>query len=199
MAIEGAIIGVDEVGRGCLAGPVYAAAVMFRSRKVLKFIDDSKLLSEPERRRLAPLIHSHHYVGIGIASVAEIEEYNILQASFIAMRRAIQTVRLVSGVEPEHVLVDGHRPIPGIDIPQTTVVAGDSTVKVIAAASVVAKVARDRFMEDVACRYPGYGFEKHKGYASPEHRRCIARLGPCALHRKTFHGVKEWLVEGPSL
>src|SRR5690606_15794523 len=108
MAIEGAIIGVDEVGRGCLAGPVYAAAVMFRSRKVLKFIDDSKLLSEPERRRLAPLIHSHHYVGIGIASVAEIEEYNILQASFIAMRRAIQTVRLVSGVEPEHVLVDGH-------------------------------------------------------------------------------------------
>lgn len=186
------ILGVDEVGRGCLAGPVYAGAVIFRSRHHWKLINDSKMMSEFDRERVAPLIYDAHYVGIGFASVEEIDDINILQASFLAMKRAIADLIDKAGVKPGHVLVDGHMEIPGLKFPQTPIVDGDATKLVIGAASIVAKVARDRVMKQLGVSYPGYGFENHKGYAVPSHRRAIKAKGPCVVHRRSFSGVYEW-------
>ncbi len=186
------ILGVDEVGRGCLAGPVYAGAVIFRSRRHWKLIGDSKQMSEIQREQVAPLILEAHYVGVGHATVEEIEEHNILQASFIAMKRAIADLIDQSGVKPGHVLVDGHMKIPGLKFPQTPIIDGDATKLVIGAASIVAKVTRDRVMKQMGIEYPGYGFENHKGYAVPTHRRAIKAKGPCAIHRRSFSGVYEW-------
>lgn len=193
------VVGVDEVGRGCLAGPVYAGAVIFRSKLHLEHIADSKKLSEIQRDKVAPLIHEAHHVGIGFASVDEIDEHNILQASFIAMKRAIAELCKKCELVPGHVLVDGHMKIPGLEYPQTPIIGGDASELIIAAASIVAKVARDRVMKEMAGIYPDYGFQNHKGYASHEHRNAIRLKGPCVLHRKTFRGVKEWLIEGPCL
>lgn len=186
------IIGVDEVGRGCLAGPVYAGAVVFRSRHHWKRISDSKIMSEEEREAVAPLIHDAHYVGIGFATVQEIDEINILQASFLAMRRAISDLIEKAGIKPGHVLVDGHMKIPGLKIPQTPIVDGDAKKLVIGAASIVAKVERDRVMKELGVQHPGYGFENHKGYAVPSHRKAISQKGPSEIHRRSFSGVYEW-------
>lgn len=183
------IAGVDEVGRGCLAGPVYAAAVVLRSSKFVSQFRDSKCVSEMERDRLAPLIQSHHDVGIGFATVAEIEKINILQASFLAMRRALQS--LSKSVELRHVLVDGHLRIPKLRLEQTPIVDGDAKVAAIGAASIVAKVTRDRVMRELASIYPEYGFEKHKGYATPYHREQLQKFGVCEIHRRTFGQVRE--------
>ncbi|MCM2282036.1 MAG: ribonuclease HII, partial [Bdellovibrionaceae bacterium] len=184
------IIGVDEVGRGCLAGSVYAAAVILNSDFSLEGVTDSKLLSETRRELLAPEIERQSRACIGIATVEEIAEINILQATFLAMRRAIEGLRVNSG----HILVDGNQMIPKLPnvFRQTTLVKGDLRASPIAAASIVAKVARDRYMAELADRYPGYGFEKHKGYASPEHKSAIQRLGPCIEHRRTVAGVREY-------
>lgn len=186
------VIGVDEVGRGCLAGPVYAAAVIFRSNLLADQVTDSKLLSEERREELAELILKEHHVGIGYATVEEIDELNILQASLLAMKRAV----LQLGEKVGHVLIDGNKKIPNLDgFVQTTVVKGDLRVPVISAASIVAKVTRDRLMKQLAEQYPGYGFEAHKGYSTPFHKNCIQEQGPCEVHRKTFAGVKEYLDE----
>lgn len=186
------IIGVDEVGRGCLAGPVYAAAVIFKSTFLNDQVTDSKLLSEERREELAELILKEHHVGIGYATVEEIDELNILQASLLAMKRAV----LQLGEKTGHVLIDGNKKIPNLDgFVQTTVVKGDLRVPAISAASIVAKVTRDRLMKELAEQYPGYGFEAHKGYSTVLHKTSIQEQGPCEAHRKTFSGVKEYLVE----
>lgn len=183
------VIGVDEVGRGCLAGPVFAAAVILPDDFSIEGVTDSKLISEPRREKLAELIQSNAEIGIGFASVGEIDRLNILQATFLAMRRAIENL----GVGMGHVLVDGNQRIPNLDegFLQTTVVKGDLRATPIGAASIVAKVTRDRLMRTLAGKFPNYGFERHKGYASAIHLEAIQKYGPCVQHRSTFAGVRE--------
>ncbi|CAE79957.1 ribonuclease HII (RNase HII) [Bdellovibrio bacteriovorus HD100] len=184
------IIGVDEVGRGCLAGPVYAAAVIFKSDALNDLVTDSKLLSEKRREELADLILKEHIVGIGSASVEEIDEINILNASLLAMKRAVEKL----GVKSGHVLVDGNKKIPNLKgFEQSTIVKGDLRVAPISAASIVAKVTRDRLMKDLGVKYPHYGFEIHKGYSTPVHKQSIVDHGPCIAHRRSFAGVKEYV------
>lgn len=202
-ALPAPLIGVDEVGRGCLAGPVTAAAVIFRSKTDTRKYKDSKALTAEERDELSLSIHTHHLVGIGWATVEEIDRINILQASFLAMRRAIESLQLKfdstvpSVAEPVEfgggsILVDGRDHIPECGpFTQRAIIGGDARVSLISAASIAAKVARDRFMQDLAREIDGYGFEKHKGYGTPEHRRRIQAVGPCKWHRQSFAGVKE--------
>lgn len=186
------VIGVDEVGRGCLAGPVYAAAVVFKSNALEDLVTDSKLLSEERREELAALISKEHLVGIGYASVEEIDKLNILQASLLAMKRAVEKLNIKSG----HVLIDGNVKIPGlVGFEQTTFVKGDLRVPPISAASIMAKVTRDNVMKKLGEQYPYYGFQAHKGYSTPIHKASIVQHGPCSIHRKTFAGVKEYLTE----
>ncbi len=183
------VIGVDEVGRGCLAGRVYAGAVCLKSDEIISEFTDSKILSEKRREELAEHILNTHQASIAFATVEEIEKINILQASFLAMKRAVMGLGLNQG----HVLVDGHQTLP--DLPgyvQTPLIKGDLRAAPISAASIVAKVARDRYMKGLANDFPVYGFEKHKGYATKIHQSAIQTHGPCVEHRKTFAGVKEW-------
>ncbi len=202
------VVGVDEVGRGCLAGSVYAGAVMLKdsplSHEFEGLIKDSKLLSEKRREEIAPQICKYHLVGIGFATVDEIDKLNILQASFLAMKRALQALDkklleetgqfLGVGGAGGHVLVDGRQKIPDlVGLPQTAIIKGDLRCLPISAASIVAKVVRDQYMRDLAHEYPVYGFEKHKGYGSQYHRQAIKVHGPSPYHRKTFRGVKEFL------
>jgi ribonuclease HII len=187
------VIGVDEVGRGCLAGPVYAAAACLKSRKLVSVLTDSKLLSEERREELAPKILESHWVAVGFATVEEIDSLNILQASLLAMKRAVENLEAAMQTTAGHLLIDGSFKIPGLSHSQTTLVKGDLCCAPISAASIVAKVTRDRLMKDFGKQYPSYGFESHKGYASVMHREAIEKWGPCAIHRKTFAGVKEWL------
>lgn len=184
------VIGVDEVGRGCLAGPVYAAAVILRSESLDGLVTDSKLLSEKRREELSELILKEHHVGIGSASVEEIDELNILNAALLAMKRAVEKL----GVPKGHVLVDGNKKIPNLrGFEQTTIVKGDLRVAPISAASIVAKVTRDHLMKELGVQYPVYGFEVHKGYSTAFHMESIVTHGPCIVHRKSFGGVKEYV------
>jgi ribonuclease HII len=171
--------GVDEVGRGPLAGPVVAAAVILR--RPVKGLADSKQLSARERARLCELIREHGIVAVAAASVWEIERLNILGATMLAMRRAVGRLAL----RPTQVLVDGDRE-PALGLATRCVVGGDATVPEISAASIVAKVARDRLMQRLAARYPGYGWERNAGYGTPEHRLALARLGLSRHHRRGF-------------
>lgn len=183
------LIGVDEVGRGCLAGPVFAAAVIFKETQMIEGLTDSKLVSEKRREELAQLIRAHHHVSIASASVEEIDQMNILNASLLAMKRAVEGLRVVTG----HVLVDGNKKIPDLKLLQTTVIKGDLRVPVISAASIVAKVHRDEVMRQLSESFPGYGLEEHKGYSTALHKKSIQELGPTQIHRRTFSGVKEFL------
>ncbi|MGE4133936.1 MAG: ribonuclease HII [Bdellovibrionales bacterium] len=180
------IIGVDEAGRGCLAGPVVAAAVIL-SRKIRPNpFRDSKLLSEARREELYSLIVSEHTWAVGFASEEEIDKINILRASLLAMRRAVEGLKRTGG----HVLVDGKFVIPDLKgFEQTAVIKGDQRLDNVSAASIVAKVTRDRLMREYAGKFPGYGFEVHKGYGTEQHRLALASLGPCEAHRFTFAGV----------
>lgn len=183
------IAGVDEAGRGPLAGPVVAAAVVLPDGFELPGLTDSKQLSPAERERLFPLIRSRALaVGVGVASAREIDEINVLQATLRGMVKAVG--RLPTA--PDFLLVDGITPVP-VPLRQQTIRQGDSRSLSIAAASVVAKVIRDRIMDAYDRIYPGYGFARHKGYGSAEHLKAIARLGPSPLHRRTFGGVREHL------
>lgn len=187
----GPVIGIDEVGRGCLAGPVYAAAVSFNSDMLSDLLTDSKLLSEKRREELHVEILKHHQVGIGFATVKEIDEINILQASLLAMKRAVKELGVSSG----HLLIDGNMKIPRMPktFSQTPVVKGDLRVALISAASIVAKVTRDNWMKELSRKYPHYGFELHKGYGTSFHQESIKQHGPCKIHRRTFAGVREYL------
>jgi ribonuclease HII len=182
------VAGVDEAGRGPLAGPVVAAAVVAPDGWTMPGLDDSKKLSEATRRLLASTIRSAGEVvwAVGWASAEEIDAVNILQATFLAMRRALEGL----GMSPASIAVDGNRRIPGLDLPQMAVVGGDGKILSIAAASVLAKTVRDEWMAQQDSLHPGYGFSIHKGYPTPGHLDCLDRLGPCVLHRRSFAPVR---------
>ena len=178
--------GCDEAGRGCLAGPVVAAAVILPEHFSHPLLNDSKQLTEKQREALRPIIESEALAwGVGIVSSEEIDEINILHASFLAMHRAIDDLIL----RPQLLLIDGNRFTPYSDIPHECIVGGDGKYTSIAAASVLAKTHRDALMLRLATKYPGYALEVHKGYPTPAHRRAIADLGPSPIHRMTFRLV----------
>lgn len=176
------ICGVDEAGRGPLAGPVCAAAVILPENLEIPGLDDSKKLSDKRRRELFPVIQEQAIAyGIGFADHEEIDEINILQATFLAMERAIQQL----SVKPDFALIDGNR-MKDFGVAAQTVVRGDSLSANIAAASVLAKVTRDDYMLQMAKEYPEYGFDVHKGYGTKAHYAALAEHGPCRIHRMTF-------------
>jgi len=180
------IAGVDEAGRGPLAGPVLAAAVILNPAHPIAGLADSKQLSETRREQLAAEIRAHALAwALGRADVAEIDRINILQASLRAMQRAVANLRLAPG----QVLVDGKQCPSGLICPCQAIVKGDATVPAISAASILAKVARDAELRDLHERYPAYGFTRHKGYPTAAHREALRRFGPCPEHRRSFAPV----------
>jgi len=184
------VAGVDEVGRGPLAGDVVTAAVILDPARPISGLADSKQLSAARREQLYEcIIRDALCHAFGRASVAEIDELNILQASLLAMRRAVEAL----GVQPGFVYVDGNR-CPAWHYPSQAVVKGDSRVATIAAASILAKVLRDREMTELDAQYPGYGFARHKGYPTPDHLEALRRLGPSAIHRRSFAPVATLLT-----
>ncbi len=199
-SIGGIIAGVDEAGRGPLAGPVVAAAVILpRDPDTLAAIDgldDSKRLTAAQRERFFTVISARAEVGVGIAEVAEIDAMNILRASLAAMVRAVRRLPR----EPACILVDGNIPPPELKPLCRCVVKGDGLSLSIAAASVIAKVTRDRLMTDLALRFPGYGWEHNAGYATREHRAALIRLGATPAHRRSFETVSQILgMDSPRL
>ncbi len=181
------VAGVDEVGVGPLAGPVVAAAVVFSPDVDIPGVDDSKKLPRECRERLSGIIREQAVaVSVGQAEVEEIDRLNIYHAALLAMKRAVEGLK----VRPAHVLCDARR-IPDLEIPQNSFNKGDGIDFSIAAASIVAKVHRDRLMEELDSIYPGYGFGSHKGYGTGEHQRAIREKGPCAVHRKSFRVIQE--------
>ena len=178
----GVICGVDEAGRGPLAGPVYAAAVILPRDLEIPGLTDSKKLSDKKRRELFPIIQEQAVAfGIGVASEKEIDEINILQATFLAMKRALEKL----SVRPDLALIDGNRKTD-FGVPAKTVVKGDSLSANIAAASILAKVSRDDYMMELAQKYPQYGFDIHKGYGTKAHYQALREFGPSEVHRRTF-------------
>ena len=184
------VAGVDEVGRGPLLGPVVTAAVILDPRRPIEGLDDSKKLSAARREALAPVIRERAVAwALGRAEVAEIDRLNILHASLLAMRRAVEALP----VSPEHVYVDGNRIPPGLSCGATAVVKGDRLIPAIAAASILAKVARDREMVELHETMPVYGLDRHKGYPTKAHLEAIARHGVSVHHRRSFGPVKRAL------
>jgi len=185
----GLMAGVDEAGRGPLAGPVVAAAVILDSRKPIRGLNDSKLLSPKVRERLFDEIHAKALCFcIASASVEEIDSINILQATLLAMRRAVEGLRL----RPQKVLVDGNQ-LPRLLITAEAVVGGDAKIKAISAASILAKVHRDRLCLELHAEHPQYGFDGHKGYCTPEHLAALREHGVCPHHRRSFAPVRALL------
>ncbi len=183
------IAGVDEAGRGPLAGPVVAAAVIFPVQIEIADLDDSKKLSPKKREELFPLIQeSALSYGVGIVDEKVIDEINILQAARLAMKQAVEKLQ----ISPDLLLIDGNQKIEST-LNQWAIVKGDSKSLSIAAASVLAKVTRDRIMEDYHRIYPQYEFNRHKGYGTKLHRSLIQEHGPCPIHRSTFKGVSEYI------
>ena len=179
------VCGVDEAGRGPLAGPVYAAAVILDRKRRINGLADSKLLPAERRDVLAGRIKERAVAwSVAAASVEEIDRLNILHASMLAMRRAVQAL----GVQPEEAWVDGNR-CPGLSCRTKAIVDGDALHPVISAASILAKTERDAEMCSLSARYPDYGFDRHKGYATAEHLDALGRLGPCEVHRRSFYAV----------
>lgn len=178
------ICGIDEVGRGPLAGPVVAAAVVLPKDVDIYYLNDSKQLSEKKREQLYDeIMEKAVAVGIGFADEKCIDEINILQADYVAMRMALDKL----SVTPDILLNDAVE-IPQVDIPQVSIIKGDAKSVSIAAASIVAKVTRDRFMVEMDAKYPGYDFASNKGYGSPKHIAALKEIGPCEIHRRTFIG-----------
>lgn len=177
-----AVCGIDEAGRGPLAGPVYAAAVILPPDAAIEGLNDSKKLTDKKRRVLAEEIKEKALAwAVGNAIAREIDEINILQATFLAMKRALRGL----GMTPDFVIVDGNRD-PKFSLPTECIVKGDGKCAAIAAASILAKVARDECMENMAVLFPGYDFEKHKGYPTKAHYERIFEKGPCPIHRRSF-------------
>ncbi|MGN0931820.1 ribonuclease HII [Falsigemmobacter intermedius] len=188
------ICGVDEVGRGPLCGPVTAAAVILDPARIPAGLGDSKALSAARRLSLAAEIHATAEVAIAHASVEEIDEINILQASHLAMQRAIAALPRA----PDHALIDGNRLPKGLTCTAEAVVKGDARVLSIAAASIVAKVARDALMEALSQQYPGYGWERNAGYPTKDHLAALVSLGVTPAHRRSFRPVHNILCQAPS-
>lgn len=213
------VIGVDEAGRGPLAGPVVACATTIRNSKFLipnfkcspeeekmwGLVRDSKTLSEKQRERVFDFIQEHFHIGIGIVNAETIDRVNILQATFLSMKSAVSALQKIlhhplastelqrgeSGIiyHDSYLLIDGDKIIPNCSYSQEAVVGGDGSVKSIAAASIIAKVTRDRMIVGYDKQYPGYGFAKHKGYGTKIHMDALRRLGPCSIHRMSFRPV----------
>jgi ribonuclease HII len=182
--------GIDEAGRGPLAGPVYAAAVILDPARRIRGLDDSKQLAEGVRLELAARIRSRALAwAVASASVTEIDSLNILQATLLAMRRAVDALAIV----PALALVDGLH-CPRLPMKVRAIVGGDARVKAISAASILAKTARDAEMVRLAAQFPQYGFERHKGYPTPEHLEALQRFGPCAVYRRSFAPVRALLA-----
>lgn len=191
------ICGVDEAGRGPLAGAVYAAAVILNPEHIIHGLADSKSISEAKREALAPLIKQHALAwAIASCSVEEIDAINILQASLMAMRRAVENLQSPNGVpiRPEMILVDGLH-CPKIEIPSRAIVKGDSKEACIAAASILAKTARDEEMRVLDLQYPQYGFAQHKGYPTKDHLQRLSEHGVSVIHRRSYGPVKKLLPE----
>lgn len=183
------VAGVDEVGRGALCGPVVAAAVVLGEDFDTEGLDDSKRLTARQREALDARIREHALaLGVGLAGPAEIDRLNILEATRIAMRRAV----LALPEKPDLLLVDALT-VPGLDVEQLPIVKGDALSVSIAAASIVAKVARDALMRDLDREHPGYDLARNMGYGSEEHRDALRRLGPTRVHRRSFNGTQPWL------
>lgn len=194
-SLEGLLAGVDEVGRGPLAGPVVAAAVILDPDNPIEGLADSKKLTEKRRELLFPLIKERALAWcIARASESEIDQLNILQASLLAMRRAVMGL----SQEPDGVLVDGNR-CPDLPYPSETIVKGDSLVPAISAASILAKVVRDNEMVAFEETYPGYGFAAHKGYPTAQHMKALKALGITPIHRRSFGPVKNLISEPEQL
>jgi ribonuclease HII len=185
--LPGLVAGVDEAGRGPLAGPVFAAAVMLDDLLPIKGLADSKKLTPKKREHLYEIIKAQALCFcVATASVEEIDQLNILQATLLAMQRAVKGLRL----KPSKVLVDGNR-LPVLDIRAEAIVKGDSTVPSISAASILAKVYRDRFMIELDKQYPGYGLAKHKGYITVAHTAALESLGVSNIHRRSFANIEK--------
>jgi ribonuclease HII len=181
------VAGVDEAGTGPMAGPVVAAAVWFPPGTEIDGVDDSKALDAATRRELAVEIGARAGgIGVGIAEVDDIDRLNVYRAALEAMRRAV----LALPEPPQHLLVDA-RLVPGVTLPQNRFVKGDGIDFSIAAASIVAKVTRDRMMEELDALFPGYGFARHKGYCTADHQAAVRRLGPCPIHRRSYPFLRE--------
>jgi ribonuclease HII len=184
------LAGVDEAGRGPWAGPVVAAAVVLRPESRFRGLNDSKLVPPEERERLDALIRREAlFFAVAAVDPLVIDEVNILQATFIAMRRALFQL----AIRPDQVLVDGNRPVPELRLAQTCVVRGDGRSASVAAASILAKVFRDRLMAEAHEKYPSYDFASNKGYGTPSHQEALKRHGPCPLHRRSFAPVADVL------
>jgi ribonuclease HII len=187
------VAGLDEAGRGCLAGPVVAAAAILPLAedclRLFAGVRDSKLLSAAQRERLYIVVMERAVgVGVGVVSVEWIDRYNILRATRLAMQQALAALP----VRPTYLLLDALK-LPAVRLPQLALIKGDARCLSIAAASIIAKVTRDRLMQTLDEQYPGYGFARHKGYGTPEHQRALARLGPSPAHRRTFAPVRKLL------
>ena len=189
MALELRICGIDEAGRGPLAGPVFAAAVILDPRRKIRGLKDSKLLTPESREEFSVRIRERAIAfAIAQASVEEIDRINILRAALLAMRRAVEAL----GTVPDEALVDGTF-CPELPCPSRAIIGGDRRRNVISAASILAKTARDAEMCRLHERFPGYGFDQHKGYSTPEHLAMLERFGPCAIHRRSFEPVRRLL------
>ncbi|EKD58590.1 MAG: ribonuclease HII [uncultured bacterium] len=217
------IIGTDEVGRGPLCGPVLACAAMFKDpsfeipaekQKQFDLIRDSKKLSEKQRDEIFDFINEHFHVGIGLCDHETIDRINILEASFLSMKKAIQDLQRIMNLESKNkgekigpmindskflILVDGNKEIPNLSMEQYSVIGGDKLVKSISAASIMAKVTRDRIMHEMHQKYPQYGLDKHKGYGTKVHMEALEAFGPCPIHRKSFAPVKRSLKKSQTL
>ncbi len=208
----GFVVGVDEAGRGPLCGPVVACAATlkedFSNNAFFEsgdwdLIRDSKKLSEKQREKAFKFIYDNFYIGIGLCDHNTIDRINILEASFLAMKKAIQELKRVVDKDIKQkkydsafvILVDGNKEIPNLSMEQIAIVSGDSLVKSIAAASIIAKVTRDKMMMEMHEKYPQYGFDKHKGYGTKVHMEALKKHGSCDIHRKTFAPVKRVLLE----
>jgi ribonuclease HII len=187
------LCGVDEAGRGPLAGPVVAAAVVYRDCPALRQACDSKVLSALQREMRYRSIREELPFAVGLATVTEIDTLNILRASLLAMQRAVENL---PGDPVSLILVDGRHSLAGV-IPSRAIVDGDARVAVIGAASIIAKVTRDRLMQEYDQQFPEYGFGRHMGYPTLEHRDALKRIGPCVIHRRTFRGVREYFETHP--
>ncbi len=197
------VVGVDEAGRGPLAGPVVASAVCYRDpsytipeslTRDFALIRDSKKLSEKQREKIFDLIQEHFYVGVGIVHADTIDRINILKATFLAMKSAISDLeRVMHQVSPArhqlYLLIDGNQEIPNLSLKQEAVVGGDGTVRSIAAASIIAKVTRDRMILEYDREYPQYGLAQHKGYGTKVHMDALRKYGPSSIHRMSFKPV----------
>ncbi len=189
-AALGLIAGIDEVGRGPLAGDVVAAAVILDPTRPIPGLADSKQLTEARREALCEIILAQALTfAVARATVEEIDNLNILQASLLAMHRAVTALH----IQPDFIYVDGNR-LPRWSYSAEAVVKGDSRIAAIAAASILAKVTRDRELVALDALYPGYGFAQHKGYPTPAHLQALRELGPCSIHRRSFAPVRDWLA-----